>query len=151
MDPRFSQYGELFTHLMNMVIYLKILASQTLRTGKGLKVLIQSLYIYKMKKTVSEKPGDLPKVTQVETRLIGLPSMVFAFLLALERTGLLLWCLYSFVAHLNLLSPSNFSNSDTDFGFLSVQHLHQKNMLHTSPREYCSLFHLLVLFSLTCS
>lgn len=90
MDPWFFQYGELFTHLMNMVIYLEILASQTLRTGKGLTVLIQSLYIYKMKKTVSEKPGDLPRVTQVETRLIGLPSMVFAFLLALERTGLLL-------------------------------------------------------------
>lgn len=37
MDPRFFQYGELFTHLMNMVIYLEILASQALRTGKDLK------------------------------------------------------------------------------------------------------------------
>ena len=74
--------------------------------------------------------------------------MVFALLLALERTGVLLWCLCSFIACLNLLSPSNFSNSDTDFA-LSVQHLHLKNILHTSPREYCSLFHLLVLFSLS--
>ena len=58
------------------------------------------------------------------------------------------------MAHLNLLSPRNFSNSDTDFGFLSIQHLHLKNILHTSPKEYCSLFHLLVPFSLcayTCS
>ena len=33
------------------------------------------------------------------------------------------------MAHLNLLSPSNFSNSDTDFGFPSIQHLHLKNIL----------------------
>ena len=76
MDPRFSQYGELFTHLMNMVIYLKILASQTLRTGKGLKVLIQSLYIYKMKKTVSEKPGDLPKATELARVRAGLLALL---------------------------------------------------------------------------
>lgn len=90
MDPRFSQYGELFTHLMNMVIYLEMLASQTLRTGKDLKVLIKPLCICKMEKTVSEKPGDLPKVTHLESRLIGLPSMIFALLLTLERTGVLL-------------------------------------------------------------
>ena len=90
MDPWFFQYGELFTHLMNMVIYLEILASQTLRTGKDLKVFIQPLCIYKMEKTVSEEPGDLPKFTQLETRLTGLPSVVFALLLALERTGVLL-------------------------------------------------------------
>ena len=45
-----------------------------------------------MEKTVSEKPGDLPKLTHLESRLIGLPSMIFALLLTLERTGvLLLW------------------------------------------------------------
>lgn len=54
---------KVFIHLMNMVIYLEILASQTPRTGRDLKVLIQPLPSFIMEKTVSEKPSDLFKVT----------------------------------------------------------------------------------------
>lgn len=89
MDPRFFQYDEVFTHLVNMVIYLDILASQNLRTGRDLKVLIWLLPIFIMEKTVSEKTSDLAKVTQLEIR-IGLQPMILALLLALERTGVLL-------------------------------------------------------------
>lgn len=62
--PGFSSKYEVFIHLVNMVIYLKTLSSQNLRTGRDLKVLIKPLPIFIVEKTVSEKPSYLFKTTQ---------------------------------------------------------------------------------------
>ena len=119
MDPRFFQYGEVFTHLVNMVIYLDILASQNLRTGRDLKVLIRLLPIFIMEKTVSEKPSDLAKVTQLEIRITRTTAYdSSSFISSRENWSATLMLLFIHCSP-HSPSPSNFSGSGTNFGFLS--------------------------------
>lgn len=92
MDPSFSQYSEVFTYLVNMVIYLEIPASQN--PGTDLGVSIQPLPIFIVEETVSEKPSDLPKFTQLETKITRTRALWFFLFhyLYIERTEVLLWC-----------------------------------------------------------
>lgn len=64
MDPRFFQYGEIFTNL----VYLEILTSKNPETGRDLGILIQPLPVFMVEEIDLEKPSDLPKVTQLENR-----------------------------------------------------------------------------------
>lgn len=119
MDPRFFQYDEVFTHLVNMVIYLDILASQNLRTGRDLKVLIRLLPIFIMEKTVSEKTNDLAKVTQLEIRITRTTAYdSCSFISSRENWSATLMLLFIHCSP-HSPSPSNFSSSGTNFGFLS--------------------------------
>lgn len=107
MDPRFFQYGEVFTYLGNMVIYLEILASQNLRTGRDFKVLIQPLPIFIMEKTFQRSQMTCPGHTETRiTRTITYGSC--SFISPRENWGAALMLLF---IHCSSCSPgpSNFS------------------------------------------